>query len=108
MRGTHAVVLLDLECVLELLLARTALGAPPLQGHPGNPRPDQPRRQRQSGQGAHGVKHHLCAEATAQKHIDVCSKHWRKLFNLWIISAEGREGEWGEKGGEKDAGVSVY
>lgn len=64
--GTHAVVLLDLKCVFELLITRTALGTPPLQGHPGHPSPDQPWCQRQSRQGAHGVKHHLCAEATAQ------------------------------------------
>jgi len=67
--STHAVVLLDLECVFQLLLARAALGTPPLQGHPGNPRPDQTWRQRQSGQGAHGVEHHLRADAAAQKHI---------------------------------------
>ncbi len=73
MGGTHAVVLLDLKCVFELLLTRTALRTPPLQGHPGHPRPDQPRCQRQSRQGARGVKHHLCAEATAQntKHKNI-------------------------------------
>lgn len=66
MCGTHGVVLLDLKCVFELLLTGTPLRSPPLQGHPGHPCPDQPRWQRQSGQSAHGVKHHLRAEAAAK------------------------------------------
>lgn len=80
MDGTHAVVLLDLKCVFELLHIGTALRTPPLQGHPGHPCPDKPWCQRQSRQGAHGDIHHLWTEATAEKEISILSfpsKRWR-------------------------------
>lgn len=80
MDGTHAVVLLDLKSVFELLHIGTALRTPPLQGHPGHPCPDKPWCQRQSRQGAHGDIHHLWTEATAEKEISILSfpsKRWR-------------------------------
>lgn len=80
MDGTHAVVLLDLKCVFELLHIGTALRTPPLQGHPGHSCPDKPWCQRQSRQGAHGDIHHLWTEATAEKEISILSfpsKRWR-------------------------------
>lgn len=64
---THAVVFLDLQSVFELLLACAALGAAPLQGHPGHARLDQPGGQRQRRQGAHGVEDHFRAEATGHR-----------------------------------------
>lgn len=73
MDGTHAVVLLDLKCVFELLHIGTALRTPPLQGHPGHPCPDKSWCQRQSRQGAHGDIHHLWTEATAEKEISILS-----------------------------------
>lgn len=82
--GTHGVVLLDLKCVFELLLTGTPLRSPPLQGHPGHPRPDQPWRQRQRGQGAHGVKHHLRAEAAAK-----ASSHFG-VFHAFLRSSRMR------------------
>lgn len=92
MDGTHAVVLLDLKCVFELLHIGTALRTPPLQGHPGHPCPDKPWCQRQSRQGAHGDIHHLWTEATAEKEISILSfpsKRWRNDCHGFNFSWDG-------------------